>query len=162
MLVLKALFHYLYMQRLDKLFSLLAMIAGLSVIVISIITNNDDNHIKHTGNKAVATVIDTTVTQSKSIHRSTNSFKDKSVWGIYQFKATDGKVYVVRATTSGAHIGGTTSIYYNPKNPEQEFYLESDAYGVYLGAGIGIVLLVFGFIIFRRAARRSNREQDLS
>lgn len=141
------------MEKLDKFFSLLAMFGGLGVIILSIISNNEDNHIKNTGVKTTATVVDTVVTYNKPKDRSFNSFKDKSVWGIYQFKTTNGNVYEVQATTSGAHLGGTTTIYYNPANPRQQYYLESDSYGFFLGIGIGSIIIALGAFFFKRASQ---------
>ena len=140
------------MNRLDKIFSMLAILAGLAVIVVSIISKNKDNQIKNTGAKATAIVVDTLVTIAKPTNRPYNSFKDKSVWGIYQFRATNGNIYQVRATTSGAHLGNKTTIYYNPANPAQSYYLDSDAYGFYLGLGIGSIITILGAIFYKRAS----------
>jgi hypothetical protein len=145
------------MGKLDSIFSLLAIIAGLAIMVISITTRIDDNRIKHRGAKASATVVDIVVTNNKPRNRAYDALKDKTVWGIYQFKAKNGSTYKVQATTSGAHIGKKTTIYYNPNRPGQEYYLDSDAYGFYLGSGISLVIISFGIIMFRRASGKSKK-----
>jgi hypothetical protein len=138
-------------NKLDKVFSLLAIVGGLMVIVLSITSAHKDNELKKTGKMATATVVRTLVTYKNPKNRTFDSFKDKSVWGIYQFKATNGLVYEVQATTSGATIGNKTTIYYNPANPEQEYYLDSDAYGFFLGLGIGSVITALGVFFYKRA-----------
>jgi len=139
-------------DKLDKIFSLLAIVAGLMVIVLSITSKDEDNYLKRTGKKATATVVRTLVTYKNPKSRTFDSFKDKSVWGIYQFKATNGQVYEVQATTSGATIGNKTTIYYNPAKPEQEYYLDSDAYGFFLGLGIGSIITILGAVFYKRAS----------
>jgi len=141
------------MYKLDKIFSVLAVVAGVAVMIISVSVHMQDNRIKKTGNKAIATVIDTVVTISKPRTRSYDSFRDKTVYGIYQFKATDGKTYQVQAATSGAHLGKKTIVYYNPGNPEHGYFLDSDAYGFFLGIGIGLVIIIFGVFMYRRGSK---------
>lgn len=139
--------------RLDKIFSFMAMVVGLAVIVLSISTRNDDNQIKKTGQKATATVVDTVITIRKPMNRPYDAFKDKSVWGIYEFKTTDGKTYRVQAKTSGSHLGKKSIIYYNPAAPDQIYYLDSDAYGFYLGVAIGLIILIVGGVLYYRARK---------
>ena len=139
--------------RLDKIFSFMAMVVGLSVIVLSISIRNDDNQIRKTGQKATATVVDTIVVISKPINRTYDASRDKRVWGIYEFNASDGKTYRVQAKTSGSHLGKRSIIYYNPAAPDQTYYLDSDAYGFYLGAAIGLIILIVGGVIYRRAKK---------
>ncbi|MBS7566750.1 hypothetical protein KHS38_20260 [Mucilaginibacter sp. Bleaf8] len=141
------------MDKSDRIFSFLAIIAGLAVIVLSINSNSRDNHLRKTGEKAIASVVRTTVTINNPKSRTYNSFKDKSVWGVYQFKGRNGQIYEVQGKTSGAHLGEKTIIYYDPINPEQDFYLDSDAYGFFLGIGIGLDITVLGAIFFIRSSR---------
>lgn len=141
------------MNKADRFFSAMAMLIGLGVIYMVIASKNEDKRIKETGAKAHAVVVDTAVTYNNPKSRDFNSFKDKSVWGIYQFKATDGQVYEVRASTSGAHVGQETTIYYNPAHPQTEYYLDSDAYGLYLGLAVGGFITLLGLFFFRRALR---------
>jgi len=141
------------MNKWDRFFSLLAIVAGLGIIVLSITDNNKDNYLEKTGTKATATVVRTLVVPKNPNSRTYNSFKDKSVYGIYQFKATDGKIHEVQATTSGTHIGKKTTIYYDPANPEIAYYLDSNAYGFLLGIGIGSIITILGIIFFRKVSR---------
>jgi hypothetical protein len=145
------------MGKLDRIFSLLAIIAGLAIMVLSITTKIDDNRIKHTGAKTSATVVEVVVTINKPRNRAYDALKDKTVWGIYQFTARNGITYKVQATTSGAHVGKKTTIYYNPNRPDQDYYLDSDAYGFYLGSAISLVIISFGLFMYRRASRKSKK-----
>ena len=141
------------MNKLDRIFSMLAIIAGLTQIVLCINYNTEDTRIKKTGLKATATVIRTSVTFNNPKSRTHNSFKDKSIWGIYQFKAANGKLYEVRAKSSGAHLGQKTTVYYNPANPERENYLDNDSGGFFIGIAIGSVITIIGAAFFIRSLK---------
>jgi hypothetical protein len=141
------------MDKWDRIFSLLAIVAGLGVMFIVITDNNNDNHLKKTGAKATATVVRTVVVLNNPKSRTYNSFKDKSVWGIYQFKAADGQTHEVQATTSGGYIGEKTTVYYDPANPSLNYYLDSDAYGFYLGISVGLIIIILGAFFFYRSSR---------
>ncbi|WP_345954434.1 DUF3592 domain-containing protein [Mucilaginibacter sp. PAMB04168] len=141
------------MNKWDRIFSLLALVAGLGIIVLIITDNNKNNYLKKTGAKTTATVVRTLVVFNKTKSRTHDSFKDKSIYGIYQFKATNGQTYEVQATTSGAHIGEKTIIYYDPANPQLTYYLDSDAYGFFLGLGIGSIMIILGVVFYKKASR---------
>lgn len=114
-----------------------------------------DTQLQKKGLKAMATVVDTVITYSKPPQgRSFDKFKDRSVWGIYAFKARNSQTYRVQATTSGTHMGKQTTIYYDPANPDGAYYLDGDAYGFYLGMGIGFIITALGVFFFWRSGRR--------
>jgi hypothetical protein len=144
------------MGKVDRFFSVLAMLVGLALIILSIIDYSTDQSIKRTGAKAVATVVDTIVVYKNPKSKSFDSFRDKSVWGVYRFKAANGATYEVQATTSGAHLGKQTTIYYDPVNPQQNYYLDSDAYGFYLGLGIGCIILFVGALFYQTTRAKKH------
>lgn len=119
---------------------------GLLVLLATIYTGIKERRVRQSGLSATAIVIDTIVEIRKD---GFNKKEVKSTFGIYRFNAWDGKAYQVNGTTSGTRIGQQTTVYYNPRNPTGDYFLESDAYGFYLGLFVsGIFMLIGGAFVY--------------
>lgn len=142
-------------NSLKRIIGITGICTGLPVLLATICTGIKERQVRQSGLSATAIVIDTIVEIRKD---GFNKKEVKSTFGIYRFNAWDGKAYHVNGTTSGSRIGQQTTVYYNPRNPTGDYFLESDTYGFYLGLFVGGIFMLIGgaFIYSNRYSIRSR------
>lgn len=137
-------------KRFFKLFCMIFLIVGVVLIVVGIVSQISTSKFLKTAIKADAKI--TNIITSRDIDGDLNH-------DVYVSFIADGKVYEGRLSeySSKMYIGGSTTIYYNPDNPNN-----------FIGSGgklLGYIFITFGlvftsiaiFIMYRFA--KKNREK---
>ena len=137
-----------------KLF-FIPIIIGLLAVVASFYSQQKASHLKETGVKAVATIVDQRIKITESNdsrdNRRGRRKKEKSVFPIYEFTSTDGAVHRVDGSVGGSRVtmGKKCTVYYNPQDPDSEFTIDEDSGGPILGYVVGGIFMLVGVLLYR-------------
>ncbi len=124
----------------DSFWDLFLVIMGFLAMVLGIDTYKKEKKLQEIGIKTIAKVIDFSDEET--------SDGVKVTVPVFEFKdSSNNKIRVKGVSNSICKINETTVVYYDPKNPETEFYFAKKDFLVkYLFFFVGLFFLILGFV----------------
>ncbi|MFB3388756.1 DUF3592 domain-containing protein [Flavobacterium sp. LAR06] len=124
----------------DSFWDLFLVIMGFLAMVLGIDTYKKEKKLQEIGIKTIAKVIDFSDEET--------SDGVKVTVPVFEFNdSSNNKVRVKGVSNSMCKINETTVVYYDPKNPETEFYFAKKDFLVkYLFFFVGLFFLILGFV----------------
>lgn len=124
----------------DSFWDIFLVIMGFLAMVLGIDTYKKEKKLQEIGIKTIAKVIDFSDEET--------SDGVKVTVPVFEFKdSSNNKIRVKGVSNSICKINETTIVYYDPKNPETEFYFAKKDFLVkYLFFFVGLFFLILGFV----------------
>lgn len=124
----------------DSFWDLFLVIMGFLAMVLGIDTYKKEKKLQEIGFKAIAKVVDFSDEET--------SDGVKVTVPVFEFNDSfNNKIRVKGVSNSISKINETTVVYYDPKNPQTEFYIAKKDFLVkYLFFFVGLFFLILGFV----------------